>query len=193
MACSSSRGSSRPARAVSRSSRGYARLWCVPSLPLRVALYPGSFDPLTMGHVDIIQRGSALFDTIIVAVLENVSKEPLFTVKERIEMIQDTFKTSDNVEAAAFSGLLVEYAAARKASTIVRGIRAISDFEYEFQMALMNRRLAPTIETVFMMPAEEYSYVSSRIVKEVASLGGKVTGLVPEGVEARLLERVRER
>ncbi len=146
-----------------------------------------------MGHVDIIQRGSALFDTIIVAVLENVSKEPLFTVKERIEMIQDTFKTSDNVEAAAFSGLLVEYAAARKASTIVRGIRAISDFEYEFQMALMNRRLAPTIETVFMMPAEEYSYVSSRIVKEVASLGGKVTGLVPEGVEARLLERVRER
>ncbi len=145
-----------------------------------------------MGHVDIIQRGSALFDTIIVAVLENVSKEPLFTVDERIEMIQDTFKPSDNVEAAAFSGLLVEYAASRKASTIVRGVRAISDFEYEFQMALMNRRLAPMIETVFMMPAEEYSYVSSRIVKEVASLGGKVTGLVPEGVEARLLERVRK-
>ena len=162
------------------------------SLPPRVALYPGSFDPLTMGHVDIIQRGSALFDTIIVAVLENVSKEPLFTVKERVEMIQETFKTSENVEADAFSGLLVEYAAARKASTIVRGIRAISDFENEFQMALMNRRLAPSIETVFMMPAEEYSYVSSRIVKEVASLGGKVTGLVPEGVEARLLERVRK-
>ncbi len=146
-----------------------------------------------MGHVDIIQRGSALFDTIIVAVLENVGKKPLFTVDERIEMIQDTFKTSENVEADAFSGLLVEYAAARKASTIVRGIRAISDFENEFQMALMNRRLAPTIETVFMMPAEEYSYVSSRIVKEVASLGGKITGLVPEGVEARLLERVRKR
>ena len=164
----------------------------MPSLLPRVALYPGSFDPLTMGHVDIIQRGSALFDIIIVAVLENVSKEPLFTVSERIEMIQDTFKTSDNVETDAFSGLLVEYAAARKASTIVRGIRAISDFEFEFQMALMNRRLAPTIETVFMMPAEEYSYVSSRIVKEVASLGGKVTGLVPEGVEARLLERVRK-
>lgn len=162
------------------------------SLPPRVALYPGSFDPLTMGHVDIIQRGSALFDTIIVAVLENVSKEPLFTVKERVEMIQETFKTSENVEADAFSGLLVEYAAARKARTIVRGIRAISDFENEFQMALMNRRLAPSIETVFMMPAEEYSYVSSRIVKEVASLGGKVTGLVPEGVEARLLERVRK-
>ena len=107
-------------------------------------------------------------------------------------MIQETFKRSDNIEAAAFSGLLVEYAAAREASTIVRGIRAISDFEYEFQMALMNRRLAPTIETVFMMPAEEYSYVSSRIVKEVASLGGKVTGLVPEAVEARLLERVRK-
>ena len=146
-----------------------------------------------MGHVDIIQRGSALFDTIIVAVLENVSKKPLFTVSERLEMIQDTFKTSENVEADAFSGLLVEYAAARKASTIVRGIRAISDFENEFQMALMNRRLAPTIETVFMMPAEEYSYVSSRIVKEVASLGGKIAGLVPEGVEARLLERVRKR
>ncbi len=146
-----------------------------------------------MGHVDIIQRGSTLFDTIIVAVLENVSKKPLFTVSERVEMIQDTFKTSENVEADAFSGLLVEYAAARKASTIVRGIRAISDFENEFQMALMNRRLAPTIETVFMMPAEEYSYVSSRIVKEVASLGGKITGLVPEGVEARLLERVRKR
>lgn len=146
-----------------------------------------------MGHVDIIQRGSALFDTIIVAVLENVSKKPLFTVNERVEMIQDTFKTSENVEADAFSGLLVEYVAARKASTIVRGIRAISDFENEFQMALMNRRLAPTIETVFMMPAEEYSYVSSRIVKEVASLGGKITGLVPEGVEARLLERVRKR
>ncbi len=145
-----------------------------------------------MGHVDIIQRGSALFDTIIVAVLENDSKEPLFRVDERIEMIQETFKRSENIEAAAFSGLLVEYAAARKASTIVRGIRAISDFEYEFQMALMNRRLAPTIETVFMMPAEEYSYVSSRIVKEVARLGGKVTGLVPEGVEARLLERVRK-
>jgi len=146
-----------------------------------------------MGHVDIIQRGSTLFDTIIVAVLENVSKKPLFTVSERVEMIQDTFKTSENVEADAFSGLLVEYAAARKASTIVRGIRAISDFENEFQMALMNRRLAPTIETVFMMPAEEYSYVSSRIVKEVASLGGKIAGLVPEGVEARLLERVRKR
>ena len=165
----------------------------MPSLSPRVALYPGSFDPLTMGHVDIIQRGSALFDTIIVAVLENVSKKPLFTVNERVEMIQETFKTSENVEADAFSGLLVEYAAARKASTIVRGIRAISDFENEFQMALMNRRLAPTIETVFMMPAEEYSYVSSRIVKEVASLGGKITGLVPEGVEARLLERVRKR
>ena len=146
-----------------------------------------------MGHVDLIQRGSALFDTIIVAVLENVRKKPLFTVSERVEMIQDTFKTSENVEADAFSGLLVEYAAARKASTIVRGIRAISDFENEFQMALMNRRLAPTIETVFMMPAEEYSYVSSRIVKEVASLGGKIIGLVPEGVEARLLERVRKR
>ena len=164
----------------------------MPSSSPRIALYPGSFDPLTMGHVDIIQRGSALFDTIIVAVSENVSKKPLFSVDERLEMIRDTFQASGNVEADVFSGLLVNYAASREASTIVRGIRAISDFEYEFQMALMNRRLAPTIETVFMMPAEEYSYVSSRLVKEVASLGGNVTGLVPEGVEARLIKRVRK-
>ena len=159
----------------------------------RVALYPGSFDPLTLGHVDIIERGSSLFDTIIVAVLKNVDKQPMFTVDERLEMIGETFKKVDNVEADSFSGLLVDYAAKRNATTIVRGIRAISDFEYEFQMALMNRRLAPTIETVFMMPAEEYSYVSSRLVKEVASLGGNINGLVPDLVEKRLNERVRER
>jgi pantetheine-phosphate adenylyltransferase len=158
----------------------------------RVALYPGSFDPLTMGHVDIIQRGSALFDKIIVAVLRNVDKKPMFTVEERLEMIEESFRKLDNVEADSFSGLLVDYAAQREATTIVRGIRAISDFEYEFQMALMNRRLAPTIETVFMMPAEEYSYVSSRLVKEVATLGGDIVGLVPKGVETRLYERVRE-
>jgi len=158
----------------------------------RVAIYPGSFDPLTLGHVDIILRGSALFDAIVVGVLENAHKKPLFSVEERLEMIRETFQSRSNVEADAFSGLLVEYAASRKASTIVRGIRAISDFEYEFQMALMNRRLAPAVETVFMMPAEEYSYVSSRLVKEVATLGGSVTGLVPEGVEKRLIERVRK-
>lgn len=158
--------------------------------PRRVAIYPGSFDPLTLGHVDIIARGSALFDAIIVGVLHNADKKPLFTVDERLTMIRETFSDRDNVEADAFTGLLVDYAKTRKAQTIVRGIRAISDFEYEFQMALMNRRLAPDIETVFMMPAEEYSYVSSRLVKEVASLGGNITGLVPEGVEARLLEKL---
>ena len=158
----------------------------------RIALYPGSFDPLTLGHVDIIERGSSLFDTIVVAVLKNIDKKPMFTVDERLEMIDDTFKKLENVQADSFSGLLVDYAAKKNATTIVRGIRAISDFEYEFQMALMNRRLAPTIETVFMMPAEEYSYVSSRLVKEVASLGGNITGLVPDIVEKRLYERVRE-
>ncbi len=160
---------------------------------MRVAIYPGSFDPLTLGHVDIIERGSALFDSIIVAVLRNAEKSPLFTVDERLEMIRRTFRERGNVEADSFSGLLVAYASSRKATTIVRGIRAISDFEYEFQMALMNRRLAPAIETVFMMPAEEYSYVSSRLVKEVASLGGNVSGLVPQDVEKWLLERVRRK
>jgi pantetheine-phosphate adenylyltransferase len=161
-------------------------------LPRRVAIYPGSFDPLTMGHVDIIARGSAIFDGIIVGVLHNVDKKATFTVDERLAMIRETFRERENVDADAFSGLLVDYAKSRKAATIVRGIRAISDFEYEFQMALMNRRLAPDIETVFMMPAEEYSYVSSHLVKEVASLGGSITGLVPEGVEALLLEKLSE-
>jgi pantetheine-phosphate adenylyltransferase len=159
----------------------------------RVALYPGSFDPLTLGHVDIIKRGSALFDIIIVAVLENIDKTPMFTVEERLEMIGETFAELGNVEADSFSGLLVDYAAKRNATAIVRGIRAISDFEYEFQMALMNRRLAPSIETVFMMPAEEYSYVSSRLVKEVATLGGNIRGLVPAGIENRLYERARKK
>ncbi len=156
----------------------------------RTAIYPGSFDPLTLGHVDIIARGSALFDRIVVGVLENVEKQPLFTVEERLEMIRETFADRGNVEADAFSGLLVDYAVSRGATAIVRGIRAISDFEYEFQMALMNRRLAPNLETVFMMPAEEYSYVSSRLIKEVVLLGGSVTGLVPPGVELRLRERL---
>lgn len=157
----------------------------------RTAIYPGTFDPLTLGHVDIIERGSALFDRIVVAVLHNTDKQPLFSVDERLAMIRETFAGRDDVEADSFSGLLVDYARTRNASTIVRGIRAISDFEYEFQMALMNRRLAPKIETVFMMPAEEYSYVSSRLVKEVASLGGMVTGLVPRGVERQLMDRLK--
>jgi pantetheine-phosphate adenylyltransferase len=132
-----------------------------------------------------------MFDKIVVAVLENVEKEPLFTVEERLEMIRETFSDRSNVEADAFSGLLVGYAQSKSATAIVRGIRAISDFEYEFQMALMNRRLAPDIETVFMMPAEEYSYVSSRLIKEVAALGGSVSGLVPSCVERRLGQKFR--
>jgi pantetheine-phosphate adenylyltransferase len=149
----------------------------------RLAVYPGSFDPLTNGHVDIIERGSRIFDSIIVAVLGNKEKTPLFSVDERVSIIKAVFKKSTNVQVDTFDGLLVEYAMRKKASVLVRGLRAVSDFEYEFQMALMNRHLAPGLETVFMMPAEQYTYLSSRLIKEVFSLGGEVTGLVPPAVE----------
>ncbi len=155
----------------------------------RVAVYPGSFDPLTNGHVDIILRGAKLFDRIIVAVLTNAEKTPLFTVEERLAIIRETFADTPNVEADQFSGLLIDYARHKSATAIVRGLRAVSDFEYEMQMALMNRHLQPAVETVFMMPAEQYTYVSSRLIKEVVSLGGSVTGLVPAGVEARLAQK----
>ena len=154
-----------------------------------VAIYPGSFDPLTNGHVDIIQRGSKLFDRIIVGVLVNMEKAPLFTVPERVDIARTVLKGSSNVEVDTFDGLLVDYARRIGATVIVRGLRAISDFEYEMQMALMNRRLSPDVETVFMMPAEPYTYVSSRLVKEVVALGGTVTGLVPTLVEERLREK----
>jgi pantetheine-phosphate adenylyltransferase len=154
-----------------------------------IAIYPGSFDPLTNGHVDIIQRGSRFFDRIIVAVLINLEKAPLFTIAERVEIARDVFRNWSNVEVDTFDGLLVEYARRRQASVIVRGLRAVSDFEYEMQMALMNRRLSPEVETVFMMPAEPYTYVSSRLVKEVVALGGSVHGLVPDSVEAMLREK----
>jgi pantetheine-phosphate adenylyltransferase len=154
-----------------------------------VAIYPGSFDPLTNGHVDIIQRGSRFFDRIVIAVLINLEKAPLFTVPERVAIAREVFRDWSNVEVDTFDGLLVEYARSRQASVIVRGLRAVSDFEYEMQMALMNRRLAPDVETVFMMPAEPYTYVSSRLVKEVVALGGSVNGLVPEIVERRLREK----
>jgi pantetheine-phosphate adenylyltransferase len=154
-----------------------------------VAIYPGSFDPLTNGHVDIIQRGSRLFDRIVVAVLVNLEKAPLFTVAERVSIARDVFHNWPNVEVDTFDGLLVDYARRRKASVIVRGLRAVSDFEYEMQMALMNRRLNDSVETVFMMPAEPYTYVSSRLVKEVVALGGSVHGLVPDLVERRLAEK----
>jgi len=154
-----------------------------------LAIYPGSFDPLTNGHVDIIQRGSGLFDRIIVAILLNVEKSPLFSVEERVEICREVFAPYPNVEVDTFDGLLVEYARSRRAGVIVRGLRAISDFEYEMQMALMNRHLNPDVETVFMMPAEPYTYVSSRLVKEVVALGGSVTKLVPTVVEQRLREK----
>ena len=156
------------------------------SHPPRIAIYPGSFDPLTSGHVDIIERGAKIFDSIIVAILANVEKTPLFTENERIAIIRDVFKGRDNVQVETFSGLLVDYAQLKKATVLVRGLRAISDFEYEFQMALMNRHLAPGLETVFMMPDEKYTYISSRLIKEVFTLGGEITGLVPPVVEAKL-------
>lgn len=154
-----------------------------------VAIYPGSFDPLTNGHVDIIHRGARLFDRIVIAVLINLEKAPLFTVPERVDIARDAFKGWPNVEVDTFDGLLVDYARRKQASVIVRGLRAVSDFEYEMQMALMNRRLNGEVETVFMMPAEPYTYVSSRLVKEVVALGGSVHGLVPDSVEARLREK----
>jgi pantetheine-phosphate adenylyltransferase len=154
--------------------------------PARIALYPGSFDPLTNGHVDIIERGSRIFDSIIVAILSNVEKTPLFSEQERVEIIRDVFKGRTNVQVETFSGLLVDYGQRKQANVIVRGLRAVSDFEYEFQMALMNRHLAPGLETVFMMPAEQYTYISSRLIKEVFMLGGEITGLVPPVVEDKL-------
>lgn len=154
--------------------------------PTRIAIYPGSFDPLTNGHVDIIERGARIFDQIIVAILANVEKTPLFSEAERVALIQDVFKDRPNVQVDTFDGLLVDYAQRKNASVLVRGLRAISDFEYEFQMALMNRHLAPGIETVFMMPAEQYTYISSRLIKEVFMLNGQIDGLVPPIVEERL-------
>ena len=155
-----------------------------------LAVYPGSFDPLTNGHVDIISRGARLFDRIIVAILVNAEKSPLFSMAERVEIASEVFKTHPNVEVDTFEGLLVDYVERRRAQVIVRGLRAVSDFEFEFQMALMNQRLKPKIETVFMMPAEQYTYISSRLIKEVFSLGGRVHGLVPELVEERLRGKV---
>ena len=155
-----------------------------------LAVYPGSFDPLTNGHVDIISRGARLFDRIIVAILLNAEKAPLFTTAERVEITRAVFRDQPKVEVDTFDGLLVDYVERRQAQVIVRGLRAVSDFEYEFQMALMNRRLNGKIETVFMMPAEQYSYISSRLIKEVFSLGGRVQGLVPELIEERLREKV---
>ena len=158
----------------------------------RLAVYPGSFDPLTNGHVDIIKRGGRLFDRIVVAILLNLEKAPRFTAEERVAAAREVFKDQPTVEVDTFGGLLVDYARQREASAIVRGLRAISDFEYELQMALMNRRLNSEIETVFMMPAEPYTYVSSRLVKEVFALGGSIDGLVPAVVETQLRAKQRD-
>ena len=155
-----------------------------------IAIYPGTFDPLTNGHLDLIQRGSKIFDELIVGILRNPEKDPLFTIGERKEVLLRMTKGFPNVRIDTFDGLLVDYARSKGARAVLRGIRAISDYEYELQMALMNRKLDPQIETVFMMPAETYSYLSSRLVREIARLGGSIQGLVPPVVEHRLRAKV---
>jgi pantetheine-phosphate adenylyltransferase len=155
-----------------------------------LAIYPGSFDPVTNGHLDLIERGSKIFGSLLVAVLRNQDKAPLFTLTERVEMMREATAEYPNVEVDAFDGLLVEYARRVGARILLRGIRAVSDYEFELQMAMMNRKLEPGLETVFMLPAEAYSYLSSRLVREIAQLGGPVTGLVPAAVELRLRSKV---
>ncbi len=155
-----------------------------------VAIYPGSFDPITNGHLDLIDRAVKVVGRLVVAVLRNENKQPLFSVEERTEMLQEVCRAYPTVEVDSFDGLLVDYAAQKGANVIIRGIRAISDYEGELQMALMNRRLRPEIETVFLMAGEAYSFISSRLVKEVIRLGGNITGLVPPTVEVRLKNRI---
>jgi pantetheine-phosphate adenylyltransferase len=156
---------------------------------MRTALYPGSFDPLTNGHLDIIERAAKLFDHVIVAVAKSESKKPLFSLKERLDLVQRAIETLDHTEAAAFDGLLVDYAEEHSVHAIIRGLRAVSDFEFEFQLALMNRKLNRRVETIFMMPRETYTFLSSRMVKEIASLGGNVEAFVPEHVKSALARK----
>lgn len=158
-----------------------------------IAIYPGSFDPITNGHLDLIQRGSRLFDRLIVSILRNQSKSPLLSVEERTEMLREVVQGYANVEVDSFNGLVVDYAEKRQAQVLLRGIRAISDYEYELQTALMNRRLRPTLETVFLLSNEAHSFISSRLVKEVFSLGGNITGLVPPSVEQRLQRQFKNK
>ena len=155
-----------------------------------IAIYPGSFDPVTNGHLDLIERGEKMFDLLIVAVLQNAEKQPLFSVNERVEMLREVTKQWNDVEVDVFDGLLVDYARKKNAGVILRGIRAVSDYEYELQMALMNRKLEPRLETVFMLPGVSYSYLSSKLVREIAHLGAPLEGLVPPIVEERLRAKV---
>ena len=159
----------------------------------KIAIYPGTFDPITNGHIDLIQRTLKIFDEVIVAVALSQKKEPLFTIKERIDLIRQSIEKLKGARVEVFDSLLVDYAKEKKSIALVRGLRAVSDFEYELQMALMNRRLNPDIETVFMMPSEEYTFLSSTIVKEVASFGSSVKGLVPEVVERALKQKFRKK
>ena len=163
---------------------------CALKMKTSIALYPGSFDPVTNGHLDLIERGEKMFDLLIVAVLRNAEKQPLFSVSERVEMLREVTKRWSGVEVDVFDGLLVDYARKRGAGVILRGIRAISDYEYELQMALMNRKLEPRLETVFMLPGETYSYLSSKLVREIAQLGGPLDGLVPPIVGERLRAKI---
>jgi len=156
---------------------------------MRRAIYPGSFDPVTNGHLDVIERARKLFDEVVVAVAHNDEKKPLFSLKERLDLLRETAGRIDNVRIAEFEGLLVEFAKAEKAGAVIRGLRAVSDFEFEFQMALMNRKLDAGVETIFLMPKEEYTYLSSRIVKEIARLGGNVSSFVPARVAKALSKK----
>jgi pantetheine-phosphate adenylyltransferase len=159
---------------------------------MRRAIYPGSFDPVTNGHLDVVERARKLFDEVIVAVAHNDEKQPLFSLEERLELLKQTVGTIDNVRIAQFDGLLVEFARTEKASAVIRGLRAVSDFEFEFQMALMNRKLESTVETIFLMPKEEYTYLSSRLVKEIARLGGDVSKFVPAVVVTALDKKLKK-
>ena len=158
---------------------------------MRRAIYPGSFDPVTNGHLDVIERALKLFDEVIVAVAHNVEKEPLFTLEERLELLRGTIGGQKHVQIGQFDGLLVEFARSQKANAVIRGLRAVSDFEFEFQMALMNRSLNANVETIFLMPKEEYTYLSSRLVKEIARLGGNVSSFVPPSAVKALAEKFR--
>lgn len=156
---------------------------------MKVAIYPGSFDPITNGHLDIIERASKMCDSLIVSIIYNPNKQPLFTLEERVELVKEVVKQYSNVSVESFSGLLIDYAKQKEATAIVKGLRAISDFEYEFQMALMNQKLCPDVETVFLMTSSEYSFLSSSLIKEVAKFGGSIKGLVPEIVLKEITRR----